>query len=82
MEQVNNYDFGLNDANERMRKKKNGNVSQLKKCNQCGYASSRTGNLRIHLKMHSGEKSHKCNQCDFVSTRAGRLSRHLTKHKR
>ena len=27
------------------------------KCNQCDYASSWAGNLRTHLKMHSGEKS-------------------------
>ena len=27
------------------------------KCNQCDYASSSPGNLRRHLKTHSGEKS-------------------------
>ena len=27
------------------------------KCNQCDYASSQAGNLRAHLKTHSGEKS-------------------------
>ena len=30
------------------------------KCNRC-----EVGNLRRHLKTHSGEKSNKCNQCDF-----------------
>ena len=34
--------------------------------NKCKYASSRDGNLRTHLKIHSGEKSNKCNQCDYA----------------
>ena len=29
---------------------------RLNKCNQCDYASSRAGNLKTHLKTHSGEK--------------------------
>ena len=28
---------------------------KLNKCNQCDFASSRAGNLRTHLKTHSGE---------------------------
>ena len=31
------------------------------KCNQCDFASSQAGNLRAHLKTHSGEKTNKCN---------------------
>ena len=38
------------------------------KCNQCEYASSLAGNLKTHLKTHTGEKSNKCNQCDFASS--------------
>ena len=50
------------------------------KCNQCDYASSRTRNLRTHMKTHSAEKSKKCNQCDYKSSRADVLRGHLKTH--
>ena len=37
------------------------------KCDICDYASLRAGNLRTHLKTHSGEKTYKCNICDYAS---------------
>ena len=76
-----NYDFGLKDINVKTILKKNTyNVLKSHKCNQCDYASSKGGNLRTHLKTHSGEKSHKCNQCDYKSSRAGVLRVHLKTH--
>ena len=42
----------------------------------CKYASSRAGDLRKHLKKHSGEKSNKCNQCDYASSNADHLRTH------
>ena len=63
MEQtLEHYDFGLKDG--KIPKKNTDNVIKSKKCNQCEYASSWAGDLRKHLKTHSGEKSNKCNQCD------------------
>ena len=50
------------------------------KCNLCDYASSHAGNLRTHLKAHSGEKSKRCNQCDFASSYSSALRAHL-KHR-
>ena len=52
---------------------KNGQKITINKCNQCKYTSSHAGNLRTHLKRHSGEKSNKCKQ-------AGNLRRHLKMH--
>ena len=49
------------------------------KCNQCDFASVQAGNLRTHLKTHSGEKADKCNQCHFASVRADNLRRQLKK---
>ena len=38
------------------------------------------GDLRGHLKAHSGERSNKCNQCDFTFIQAGNLRPHLKAH--
>jgi len=53
---------------------------KLNKCNLCNYGSLHTGNLRSHLKIHSGEKSYKRNQCDYASVDAGNLKRHMKTH--
>ena len=52
-------------------------VMKLKKCN---YASSFKGNLRDHMKTHSGEKSNKCNQCEYATAYASALRIHLKTH--
>ena len=55
---------------------------EVKKCEQCVFASSNKTYLRSHLKTHSGEKSNKCSQCDYASSQAGTLRRHLKTHSR
>ena len=47
-------------VNAKIIQNKTKNVIKSNKCNQCDYASSHLGHLRIHLKMHSGEKPNKC----------------------
>ena len=60
--------------------KETDNTEKPNKCHQCDYSSSHAGDLRKHLKTHSGEKSNKCNQCDFASSQAGHLRTHLKMH--
>ena len=49
-------------------------------CNQCYYASSQVGDLKEHLKTHSGENSNKCSQCDSASSEADDLRAPLKMH--
>ena len=49
-------------------------------CNECDYASINGGNLKKHMKYHSGIKAHKCNQCAYASVQAADLNIHLKAH--
>ena len=55
---------GQRDSSKNNAKKENQIKKQTngEKCNHCDYVFSGAGNLRAHLKIHSGEKSNKCNQ--------------------
>ena len=74
------YDYVSKDANVKIMKKTTGNIIKSNKCNQCEFAFAQVGDLRRHLKMHSGEKSNKCNQCDFASSYSSALRAHLKTH--
>ena len=73
-------DLVLKDANMEMLNKNTNYVIKPNKCNQCDYASAKEGNLKRHLKTHSGEKPNKCIQCDYGSSYANHLRRHLKTH--
>ena len=75
-----NYDHGLKDAKVKILKKNYDRFKKSHECNQCDFASSQAGNLRTHLKIHSGEKSNRCNQCDYASSYASHLRTHLKTH--
>ena len=55
------HDSDLKDANGKIH-----SGEKTNKCNQCNYASSQAGTLRVHLQTHSGEKPNKCSQCDYA----------------
>ena len=44
------------------------------------YDFVQAGQLKRHLKTHSGEKPNKCNQCEFAPFRADVLRKHFQTH--
>ncbi|XP_056444421.1 uncharacterized protein LOC130381025 [Gadus chalcogrammus] len=55
-------------------------VEKPYKCDQCKKRFSRKGNLKIHLRTHSGEKPYKCDQCMMRFSEKGTLNKHMRSH--
>lgn len=51
-------------------------------CPVCGELYSRKDNLRVHQRIHSGEKPFKCNECDSSFRWAGVLRAHQAVHRK
>ena len=75
-----NCGLSKNDGNinAHMRETKIDEISN--KCNQCDFTSAYASNLKMHLKIHSRERTNKCNKCDVASIQAGNLRIHLELH--
>uniref|UniRef100_K7F1R4 C2H2-type domain-containing protein n=1 Tax=Pelodiscus sinensis TaxID=13735 RepID=K7F1R4_PELSI len=52
-------------------------LSQLHKCEQCNYMTYVLSNLKLHTRIHTGEKPHSCDTCE----KKFRTSSHLNRHK-
>ncbi|GLV41349.1 uncharacterized protein CBL_06579 [Carabus blaptoides fortunei] len=54
--------------------------SNMKQCPHCLKTFRKTANLTLHVKTHTGEKSHCCNICQKRFIQASSLTRHLRIH--
>ncbi|KAI1717799.1 zinc-finger double domain-containing protein [Ditylenchus destructor] len=61
----------------KIKKKK---VKKLHKCYKCAYTSKFKSSVKIHMRIHSGQKNFKCDVCSYASTRSDALRRHMCTH--
>lgn len=53
---------------------------RLHQCQFCNYTTSLTGNLRKHIRIHTGQKPFKCDVCSYTCNQRHDLKIHMWTH--
>ena len=71
---------GMNSGGPSKRVRGGARVVLVFECTICGKACSKSSNLTIHMRTHSGDCPYPCMTCGMAFSTSGQLSRHMRTH--